>query len=337
MSNGNKIDFVLLWVDGSDKEWRKERDSYRPSSSMDNREVRYRDWGLLRYWFRGVEKFAPWVNKVYFVTYGHLPLWLNLDNPKLRIVKHSDFMPFNSLPTFNSNALELNLHRIVGLENQFVLFNDDVFLIDKVEPSQFFDNGRPCDMAAFEPLIVNHNDIGFSYMMLNNSAVIARYFTKSEFIKRNWSKLFFGTPLRYSIYNLIEMAFPYYTGFHTVHGPAPMLKTTYQKLWSIEDVYKDLITTTNHKFRSREDVTQYLFREWNKQEGNFRALNLYKTFRFLTIKDALNIRALRHKLKGMKIICINDSDSVSDSVRMIKENLRLEMNRILGDKSSFEV
>ena len=33
----------------------------------------YRDWGTFKYWFRGVEKFAPWINKVYLVTDDQIP------------------------------------------------------------------------------------------------------------------------------------------------------------------------------------------------------------------------------------------------------------------------
>nr|WP_277750430.1 hypothetical protein [Latilactobacillus curvatus] len=39
----------------------------------------YRDYGLFKYWFRSIEKNAPWVNKVYLVTEDHLPEWLNKD------------------------------------------------------------------------------------------------------------------------------------------------------------------------------------------------------------------------------------------------------------------
>ncbi|MBQ6357217.1 MAG: capsule biosynthesis protein CapK, partial [Solobacterium sp.] len=43
-------------------------------AAIDNR---FKDWGLFKYWFRGVEKFAPWVNKIYFITWGHVPTWLD--------------------------------------------------------------------------------------------------------------------------------------------------------------------------------------------------------------------------------------------------------------------
>ncbi len=65
------IDFVIAWVDGSDPEWQKERDKYRGAAG-ESAENLYRDWDNVPYWFRGVEKFAPWVNKIHFVTCGHL-------------------------------------------------------------------------------------------------------------------------------------------------------------------------------------------------------------------------------------------------------------------------
>ena len=76
-----KIDFVITWVDGNDPMWLKEKKEYEIIPNKDemfelwnNNTIRYRDWDLLKYWFRGVEENASWVNKIYFITYGHLPL-----------------------------------------------------------------------------------------------------------------------------------------------------------------------------------------------------------------------------------------------------------------------
>ena len=66
----NKIDIVIPWVDGNDLEWQKERNKYAGKGPDDYAEYRYRDMGLLKYLFRGIEKNMPWVNKVYFVTNG---------------------------------------------------------------------------------------------------------------------------------------------------------------------------------------------------------------------------------------------------------------------------
>ena len=69
----DKIDFVLPWVDGSDSAWIKQRNEYLGIKNDQTQDSRFRDWENLQYWFRGVEKFAPWVNHIYFVTWGHIP------------------------------------------------------------------------------------------------------------------------------------------------------------------------------------------------------------------------------------------------------------------------
>ena len=57
------IDFVVLWVDGNDPAWLAERQKYAPQTVLQDGGInRYRDWDLMRYWFRAVETFAPWVN-----------------------------------------------------------------------------------------------------------------------------------------------------------------------------------------------------------------------------------------------------------------------------------
>lgn len=94
----DKIDFVLPWVDGSDKDWIALKNKYKAAVNGElshdpeaNADCRYRDYGLLKYWFRGVERFAPWVNRVFFVTCGQKPDWLDESNPKLRLVNHTDY------------------------------------------------------------------------------------------------------------------------------------------------------------------------------------------------------------------------------------------------------
>jgi len=72
-----------------------------------------------------VEQFAPWVRKIHFVTCGQKPEWLNADHPKLSLVNHSDYIPQQFLPTFNSSLIEIYLHRIPDLTEHFVYFNDD--------------------------------------------------------------------------------------------------------------------------------------------------------------------------------------------------------------------
>ena len=105
------IAFVIPWVDGSDQEWIELFNKYAPSGKKKNIDFsaeRYRDYGLLKYWFRGVEKFAPYVRKVHFITNGQKPDWLNTDCPKLNWVKHSDYIPQDCLPVFSSHPMLTN-------------------------------------------------------------------------------------------------------------------------------------------------------------------------------------------------------------------------------------
>ena len=108
IAEDEKVDFVILWVDGNDPEWQASKAKYTADKGQDASANRYREWENLKYWFRGVEKFAPWVNNVYFVTCGHYPEWLNLEHPKLRFVRHEDFIPKECLPTFSSRPIDMN-------------------------------------------------------------------------------------------------------------------------------------------------------------------------------------------------------------------------------------
>ena len=115
--NNECIDFVVLWVDCNDPAWQSKRAEFRPDKqATDVSAARYRDWDLLRYWFRGVHRFAPWVRKIHFVTDGQIPEWLNVEHPKLNCVSHSDYMPGNMrllsvLPRLEYVPNDLGMHR----------------------------------------------------------------------------------------------------------------------------------------------------------------------------------------------------------------------------------
>lgn len=328
------IDFVVTWVDGGDPAWQAERARFSPGGGTDDRPERYRDWGLLRYWFRGVERFAPWVRTVHFVTWGHLPSWLKREHPKLHIVRHEDFMPPEALPTFNSNALEVNLHRIPGLSERFVYFNDDMMLLRDAEPGDFFSGGRPRDMLALQPVVANPANPVMSQLLLNDSLVICRHFEKRRTMKEHPGKYFhLGYPLMYFIYNLLETAFPLYTGFYTVHGPSPLMRSTLEELWALEGAV--LAETTKHRFRDGGDVTQYLFREWEKQRGNFVPANLHRDFAYLDLGDVSGTcAAVRGRKK--KLVCVNDTSRELD-FEAAKAEVVAAFESALPRPSGFEV
>lgn len=331
-----EIDFVITWVDGSDKAWRKQKAMYDSSGNtqVDDSEERYRDWDLLKYWFRGVEKYAPWVRKIHFITWGHLPEWLNVNHPKLHIVRHEDYIPQEYLPTFNCNVLENYMHKIEGLSEHFVYFNDDFFLVDSVEPALFFKDGKPCDMLAFQPVVANPKNPVMSHLYLNNSLVLCKYFNKRENVKAHPGNYFkIGYPLLYFFYNMLELAFPLYTGFYTVHGPSPFCKSTFEEVWTKEE--EQLKRMMSNRFRSNNDLTQYLFREWQKLSNNFVPCNPLKYFGYFNIsgQNEKLLNTIRKQKK--RIICINDGQ-IGDDFDRVKKELQDAFVQILPEVSSFE-
>lgn len=176
------IDFVVTWVDGSDPAWRAERERcLNLPEELGNQACRYRDWDLLKYMFRSFEKYTPWVNKIHFVTWGHLPPWLNVDHPKLHIVNHRDYIPEEYLPTFSSHPIELNAHRIPGLAERFVLFNDDMFVLRPVTPECFFIKGLPADYAVLYPFTMNRSGVTFTVIVANDVTEINAHSRKGKY------------------------------------------------------------------------------------------------------------------------------------------------------------
>ncbi len=328
----NKIDFVIAWVDGDDPKWQKDRKKY-DTNSGDSREIRFRDWGTLKYWFRAVEKYAPWVNDIYFVTYGHLPEFLNTNHPKIKIVKHEDFIPKKYLPTFSSHVIELNLHRIKGLSEQFVYFNDDMFINNPVKPTDFFKNGLPCDSAILSPAIMDKKD-AIGIVELNNLAIVNSYFDKKTQIRKNITKWF---NIKYApseqLKNLLLQPWNSFTGFYEFHIPTSMLKSTYSTLWKSEQDILD--NTCMHKFRDiKQDVNQWLFRDYQLASCEFQPRKT-SIGRLYTISNTAKVDSLINN--NYKLICLNDDkDIAKPDYDRIKNEILACFDNKYPQKSNFE-
>lgn len=327
----DKIDFVITWVDGSDSKWLRDRDKYVPQVMTKQQDVagskRYTDNGLLRYWFRGVEEFAPWVNHIFFVTYGHLPKWLNVTNPKLIIVKHEDFLPEEYRPTFNSVPLNLNLFRIKGLEEQFVYFNDDMFLVSPCEKTLFFSDGVPRDMGVQDviPAIANET---YWHMVFNDVIMLNKNIDKRQSQKENLSKWLSFEYGRNTIKNLLLWKFPLFSGFYETHLPAGYLKSEFTDAW--QKNFDVLNAVSKHKYRTNGDVSENFIRYLQLAKGKFRPINKLKYGRYCS----MNSKALPDLISSgkYKYICINDED-FGESFCNVKD----AFNTILPDASTFEL
>lgn len=330
---GYPIDFVIAWVDGNDPAWRAEKARCsRNKDDGDQREVRYRDWDTLRYWFRGVEEFAPWVSQIHFITWGHLPEWLDISHPKLHIVRHTDYIPEKYLPTFNSHTIELNMHRIPGLAEHFVYFNDDMFVTAPVKPQDFFRKGLPCDTFALNAIYFEKDSVGS--INGNNMGIINDHFPKTEALRKNWRKWFSpANGLKKQIRTALLLSWSWFPGFLYSHTSTNFLKSTLEAVWEKEEAVLD--RTCSDPFRQPTNVNQWIFKYWQLAEGRFVPVSSRDKHCY-HIKTSME-EACRSVEQGrFKILCINDTGKTTDFEEKARE-LRDSFEKLLPKKSKFEI
>lgn len=329
------IDVVITWVDGADPAWLAEKARFQPATADPQlpfaSEVRYRDWDNLHYVFRGIDAFMPWVRRVFLVTWGHLPAWIDTAAPRLTVVNHGDFIPSEYLPTFNSNAIELNFHRIPGLSEQFVLFNDDMFVIGPTQASDFFEGGLPRDSAILSPHVIRRD--GIANIEVNNMEIINTYFSTDD-VRAHRSKWF--TP-KYDKRMLRTAAFMRAScifGIVAPHIPISCRKSTLEKLWELEG--EVLGSTCSNRFRSKEDVNCWLIRQWQIMSGEFVPRATAFGAHCTMPKDLDRALAkLAHPGKT-RLMCINDNPAVED-FEYVKQQVNAALQRLLPEKGSFEL
>lgn len=337
--HNDKIDFIISWVDGNNQEWLKEKNKYLPKSSIkfDTRKQRFRDWNNLKYLFRGIEKNASWVNHVYLVTPGHYPEWLNLDNPKLTLINQSILFANEYLPTFNNCAVEILLHKIPGLSERFVYFNDDMFILNSVTEDDFFKNGLPLDNVGFAPIQSNYNSEGKGTYGISvmNTRVIAKRFSKKEIFERSRKKFLNIRNGKDFVKTLLMMPFPELTGFNETHTANSYLKSTFDDIWN--EAEADLMDTVQSRFRGEFNVSQWCIRYWQIATGNFeiRSAGFSRFFDIASIGDEIPVVAEIKKSKH-QIICINDNVKNDEEFLSIVKNINDAFEVIYPNKSTFE-
>ena len=328
------IDFVITWVDMEDPKWKAEFSKY--SGKKDNEkngvsEARFRDYGFLKYWFRGVEKFAPWVRKIHFVTSGQKPEWLDENNPKINLVNHKDYIPAEFLPTYNSVVIERYLHKIPDLAEHFVYFNDDFYIINNISTERFFKNGVPCDIAVFQ---YNPSWSQWYKRIKNNLKIINKHFDKKEVMARDHDKWFHKSYGSRARWNYLLKPYGKFITLRTPHNAQPYLKSTFEEVWAVAE--KELTETSANRFRTVTDYTPELFRTWQICKGNFEPYNTYSDTKMfpLMIKPKQAIKAIYNQ--SYTLICLNDNVHIRN-YEQVMENIKNAFESILPEKSSFEL
>ncbi|HEY3877873.1 MAG TPA: stealth family protein [Trebonia sp.] len=227
---GFDIDVVFSWVDGTDPALSSRRAPLLARAVLgdgDDADARTRQIDELRYALRSVDQNAPWVRRVFIVTDSRLPDWLIADHPRVCVVRASEhFSDASALPTFNSHAVESQLHRIDGLAEHFLYCNDDMFFGRPVAPSMFF---TPAGISRFieSPVRIGGGAVETSRSGHENAA-------------RNNRRL-------------LADRFGYLITRHLAHAPAPLRRSVLLELEA--EFPAEFAATQSSRFRSATDIS----------------------------------------------------------------------------------
>ena len=279
-----KIDAVITWVDGNDPQHIAKRQQYGDTKILNRDDVagstRYTSVGEIFYCVASLNKYAPWLNKIYIVTDNQDPMvgdFIQNHFPEgsipVEIVDHKViFKGYEEyIPTFNSISIESMTWRIPGLSEHFIEFNDDFILAAPTKPEDFFPRegevvcyGKPYSALyiTLSHLFRRHRDgskqVSFRQTMVNAAKLLGY---KKSFIK---------------IY----------------HTPRALLRSVYEKFFT---EYPDLlIQNISHRFRhysqySPEEL-QYLIL---RKEGR---ATMYKKYNLLYLKPTQDLKYIDEKL-----------------------------------------
>ncbi|MFI7078166.1 stealth family protein [Micromonospora sp. NPDC049903] len=285
---GFPIDAVFTWVDGSDPEWlaRKQAALGTPGDEVHAiaaNTSRYHNRDELRYAMRALYTFAPWLRKIFVVTDSQLPSWLDPTHPMITVVPHADlFADLGGLSSFNSHAIESRLHRIDGLAEHFLYFNDDVFLGRPLLPTHFFHaNG----IAKF---FLSPAQFGLGEAKPTDGPVNAAGKNNRRHIQRQ-----FGVTITQKM----------------KHTPFALRRSI---LYQIEEMLPaDVTATAQHRFRHHEDLSipSSLHQYWAYLTGQ--AVPGDIEYEYADLGHASTPARLAELLtrRHRDVFCLNDTDS----------------------------
>jgi hypothetical protein len=283
------IDIVYTWVDGSDPTWRARRDQAHGDvtdelNEHSANESRYLSRDELRYSLRSLAMFAPWVRHIWLVTDDQIPAWLDPDDERITVVSHKElFAGRGKLPTFNSHAIETQLHKISGLTEHFLYFNDDVSLARPVIPQAFFHaNGVSkvfLSRAKVDPAEVD---------VLADKPVTAAGKNNRE---------------------LIDRAFGRRLTFKMKHVPHCLRRSVLEEM--DERFGDEVARTAGNQFRHPTDVsmTSSLYPYYALLTGRAVIDNIVYMYTDLAAPTTPGLLRLLLAKRNYDIVCLNDTDS----------------------------
>lgn len=292
------MDVVITFVDGSDPLWRED---FRRLLDVPVLEKRYRDWGLLRFLFRGIETHMPFVRKVFLVVArdSQVPAWV--DRKQVNVVLHEQIIPAEYLPTFNSCTIEMFLHRIPGLDERYLYFNDDMFPMEDCTEEDFFPEGHPA--------------LGFARCRWSRS-LFKRQCLNSDRLARRAAGVEAGK------------------GFlRPEHICTPMLRSACETAFAaVEPEIKDSLSA----LREMKNVNQYFFLNYMLFSGIALDRRIPKRHFSLAAASANRICSFVEQPDRM-VVCINDVKMSSERFRSVRKKILLAFERHFPRRSRFEL
>ncbi len=305
----SNIDLVYFWVDGNDPKWIKKKEQFLDEDVKATALAgRYENNDELKYSLRSVEKYLPWIRKIFIVTDDQLPDFINGDNPKINIVSHSEIIPSELLPTFNAWVLENFIHNIPGLSEKFLYANDDFFVNAYLQPDFFFRDDLP--------IIRMKSSFGFITEL-----------KLKKFLGRFLNTYDLGT---LSLLKLIKNKYGKRLYLRKHHNMDSYLKSDYQE--ATEAMYDEIKHTLHNRFRKNNDFHRMLFDCYLliKEKGHL----LYSTKNdscIISLEEA-DYQSVLNEYQP-KLFCLNDTSKATEEDR---KRVQPFLETLFPDKSPFE-
>ena len=269
------IDYVVPMVFPDDERW--QNGFARVNRHFHKDHVRFRSWGTERLLIKLVKKNLPFLRDIIILLARESQKQPWMDEENVRVVYHEDFIPSRFLPTFNSRAIEMFLHRIPIVSDRFLYGNDDMFPVSPLMETDFFRGETPCIHMVEKPYPTNPNL--FHKACLNGQNFVASFFGKhydSVLLKNG-------------------------------HSIAPIPKKTCEKLWEIGGRN---IENSITPFREIKNYNQYIYAWWHFFSGDYVDKEL--PHKYLSVKNTVAeiVNAINTKEAG--VVCINDNECAVD-------------------------
>lgn len=287
------MDVVITYVDDTEG-LRKDYAQYCKKNFQENR---FRSYGVLDLQVKGIRKYMPYVKNIFIVVNYKIQVkdydFTGLD---VKIIEHSQIIPKLFLPCFNSCAIEMFFHNIPGLDEEFVYFNDDMFVIDDSPYEHWFQNGKPCLYMRIQNIDTTetntyvhrlYNDTKNVCGLLNNGLYTGGKFLRPE------------------------------------HCPYPLLKSTYNEVWKKcnKEIKKSLT-----RIRNSKNFNVNLFNIYDYISGN--CIEYSHNYDYTVTHDDSIFDIIISKTS--ELICINDENLY---INEFKELLKYALCKNLGIKT----